>query len=98
MINERSALGSRHVGAPSQPIEVGMPTCRRYSPSSLERRRVGTIPRLYPLALERRRRRVGAGAAYTVEPVLGDLWFGRPLALGDHNHWHGSFLTIKYLA
>ena len=34
----------------------------------------------------------------TVEPVLGDLWFGRPLVLGDHNHWHGSFLTIKYLA
>ena len=35
---------------------------------------------------------------YTVEPLLGDLWFGRPLVLGDHNHWHGSFLTIKYLA
>ena len=35
---------------------------------------------------------------YTVEPVLGDLWFGRPLVLGNHNHWHGSFLTIKYLA
>ena len=34
----------------------------------------------------------------TVEPVLGDLWFGRPLVLGDHNHWHGSFLTIQYLA
>ena len=34
----------------------------------------------------------------TVEPVLGDLWFGRPLVLGDHNHWHGSFVTIKYLA
>ena len=23
----------------------------------------------------------------TVEPVLGDLWFGRPLALGDHSPW-----------
>ena len=34
----------------------------------------------------------------TVEPVLGDPWFGRPLVLGDHNHRHGSFLTIKYLA
>ena len=34
----------------------------------------------------------------TVEPVLGDLWFGQPLVLGDHNHWHGSFLTKKYLA
>ena len=33
----------------------------------------------------------------TVEPVLGDPWFGRPLVLGDHNHRHGSFLTIKYL-
>ena len=32
------------------------------------------------------------------EPVLGDLWFGRPLILGDHNPRHGSFLTIKYLA
>ena len=28
---------------------------------------------------------------YTVEPVLGDLWFGRPLILGDHNHWHDHF-------
>ena len=34
----------------------------------------------------------------TVEPVLGDPWFGRPLILGDHNRRHGSFLTIKYLA
>ena len=33
-----------------------------------------------------------------IEPVLGDFWFGRPLVLGDHNHRHGSFLTIKYLA
>ena len=33
----------------------------------------------------------------TVEPVLGDPWFGRPLVLGDHNPRHGSFLTIKYL-
>ena len=34
----------------------------------------------------------------TVEPLLSDLWFGRPLVLGDHNPRHGSFLTIKYLA
>ena len=34
----------------------------------------------------------------TVEPVLGDPWFGRPLVLGDHYYRHGSFLTIKYLA
>ena len=31
----------------------------------------------------------------TVEPVLGDPWFGRPLVLGNHNHRHGSFLTIS---
>ena len=36
--------------------------------------------------------------ANTVEPVLGDPWFGRPLILGDHNPRHGSFITIKYLA
>ncbi len=38
------------------------------------------------------------GFIYTIEPVLGDLWFWRPLVLCDHNHWHGSFITIKYLA
>ena len=40
----------------------------------------------------------GTQNAGTVEPVLGDPWFGRPLVLGDHNPRHGSFLTIKYLA
>ena len=38
------------------------------------------------------------GWSGTIEPVLDDVWFGRPLVLGDHNHRHGSFLTIKYLA
>ena len=33
----------------------------------------------------------------TVEPVLGDPWFGRSLVLCDHNHRHGSFI-IKYPA
>ena len=40
----------------------------------------------------------GKGITGTVEPVLGDPWFGRPLVLGDHNHRHGSFLSIKYPA
>ena len=41
---------------------------------------------------------LGFMVKYTVVPVVGDLWFGQPLVLGYHNHWHGSFLTIKYLA
>ena len=34
----------------------------------------------------------------TVKHVLGDHWFGRPHVLGDYNHRHLSFLTMKYLA
>ena len=41
---------------------------------------------------------IPAETAGTVEPVLSDPWFGRPLVLGDHNPRHGSFLTVKYLA
>ena len=34
---------------------------------------------------------LGSVLGNTVEPVLGDLLFGRPLVLCDHNHRHGSF-------